>query len=216
MLEHVIVLVRDTMRPTPEGSCTKLAREADRVAPRRQEAHEIDRFSRSLIEQTIGRTELELEGFFDPVERQLHLLRRSIGTESLDAGDPAPLYLRIEAIMSEVPWIAGCMLADERGRGRLVRRTEEGWAAAAYSDDSWDDRVIGFGPGVEEQEPAEGRRQGFDARTRPWYLGATEKLESAVPDSDSRLHWTEPGSRATPAPCGGRSSRTTSRRIAGC
>ena len=150
------------------------------------------RFSQSLIDQTLFRVEVELDGFFDPVSRQLRTLRAWGEAGLLDLDDPAGLNTRLAGFMQEHRWITSCMVADGRGREHMLLRLDGGWRNRQTFDPEGTRRARWWEWTDEAPAPVESEETlDYDPRKRPWYQGAAAKLEAA-PAETPAIHWTEP------------------------
>jgi len=150
------------------------------------------RFSQSLIDQTLSRVVVQLDGFFDPVVRELQMLESWSRAGLLDLDDPADLNARLSGFMQEYPWVTSCMVADDRGREHMVIRQGDRWRnrQLIQGEDMGQARWLEWSDAepdpVESEETLE-----YDPRVRPWFKGAASRLESS-PTGSARIHWTEP------------------------
>ena len=143
-------------------------------------------FSQSLIDQALSRTEVELRGFFDPVRRQLGILRELAGSGGLDQMDPAALDQLFGGIMRQHPWITSCMVADHSGVEHLLLREQGRWHSRQTLDPGGSGQVLWRAWTDEEPTAVESSEMlDYDPRTRPWYIGAVEKLDPPL-DGDAR------------------------------
>ncbi|MCP3979103.1 MAG: SpoIIE family protein phosphatase [bacterium] len=130
-------------------------------------------FSQALIDQTLSRTEAHLSGFFDPVERQLELLREWGEAGRLDLDDPHGLNEILGGFMRRHPWVTSCMVADDTGREHLLLRAGDDWQSRQTLDPDGTRRVIWRDWSAESPSPTETvETLDYDPRTRPWFGGA--------------------------------------------
>jgi serine phosphatase RsbU (regulator of sigma subunit) len=149
-------------------------------------------FSQSLIDQTLSRVVVQLDGFFDPVARELQTLEAWSRAGLLNLDDPADLNARLSVFMQEYPWVTSCMVADDLGREHMVLRQGNRWRnrQLIQGEDTGQARWLEWSEAepdpVESEEALE-----YDPRLRPWFQGAASLLESS-PVAGARIHWTEP------------------------
>ena len=142
----------------------------------------VTRFSKSLLDQTLHRVEVELEGFLLPLERRLLTLRRWGETGVLDLDDPERLDRLLQPVMRAVPWISSVMIADEGGREQMLLRDGPSWRSRQTRRDEWGGEVLWREWSDGDPAVAERTEQlDYDPRTRPWYTGAV-----------NGIFWTEP------------------------
>ncbi len=144
----------------------------------------VRRFSESLIEQTVERVDAQLDGFFDPVTRQLFYLRQWSEAGLLDLDDPAAIDELLKPTMRQYPWVTSAMVANDAGRENMLLRTDDRWAG----------RQIRVGPSggqarwrrwADDTEPTFSEELlDYDPRERPWFLGAASQRDN--------IYWTEP------------------------
>ena len=145
----------------------------------------VRRFSQSLIEQTMERVEAQLDGFFDPVVRQLFYLRQWSEAGLLDLDDdPAALDLLLRPTLRQYPWVASAMVANDAGRENMLLRIGDRWTGrqvrvgASGGEARWRRWTADTEPAISEE------LLDYDPRERPWFQGALNQREI--------VHWTEP------------------------
>jgi serine phosphatase RsbU (regulator of sigma subunit) len=143
------------------------------------------RFSQSLIEQTVERTEAQLQGFFDPVVKQLFFMRQWGEAGLLDLDDPTAIDELLQPMMRQYPWITSAMVANDAGRENMLLRIGDRWSGRQTRVDEsggharWRRWTEGTEPkGSEELID-------YDPRKRPWFQGAVASRADGA-------HWTEP------------------------
>ncbi len=147
--------------------------------------HAIQRFSQSLIDQSLSGTEARLSAFFDPVSRELEALREWGAAGRLDLDDPQALNEILGAFMRQHPWVTAGLVANDAGREHLLQRVGVRWRSRQTLDPDESQRVIWWewlgdsSVATQRQEILE-----YDPRTRPWFVGAVLNLGAGEP------HWT--------------------------
>jgi serine phosphatase RsbU (regulator of sigma subunit) len=148
------------------------------------------RFSQSLIDQTLSRVVVQLDGFFDPVVRELETLEAWSRDGLLNVDDPADLNARLSAFMRKHPWVTSCMVADSTGREHMVLRQGDRWRNRQLDQVEGEGRARWVEWTDAQPEPVVSEEVlDYDPRVRPWFQGATSRRESSP---DERVHWTEP------------------------
>lgn len=150
--------------------------------------------SGSLIHQASRRTEVKLQGFFLPVNRQVEAIRMWGETGLLELDAPDELRRLFMPLMQEFPWSSAIFVANEQGREFLLRRQGETWSSRQVWLDAWgqESRLTTWNDG--DLVPVESTSEiDYDPRTRPWYLGAVE-LQAAEEQTGlpASVFWTEP------------------------
>ena len=100
--------------------------------------------------------------------------------------DPLKIERRFKALLTHVPNLSSIVLGTEDGRGwMLIRLADGSWRSRVTNRAHWHDMhlIIEETPDGERSEALE--RFNYDARTRPWYIGAESAAEGAA-------HWTPP------------------------
>ncbi|MBW2277406.1 MAG: SpoIIE family protein phosphatase [Deltaproteobacteria bacterium] len=152
----------------------------------------MQQYSRSLIDQTLSRVHVELDGFFDTVTRKLLALRTWGEAGLLDLDDPAELNVRLAGFMQEHPWVSSCMVADDRGREHMLMRDGTGWRNRQTLEPGSPGRFLWWEWSADAPEiVASEEVLEYDPRTRPWYQGAVERAASG-PGGTAKMFWTEP------------------------
>ena len=151
--------------------------------------------SSSLIRQASHRTEVKLQGFFDPINRQVEAVRRwgEHGLLSLDGSDE--LLALLSPLMQEFPWSSAVFIANEQGREYLLRQVDRSWSSRRIWRDEWDDKALTrtWHEGDPIPETAEGSVDDYDPRLRPWFEGATDLFEvEEATGKAAPVYWTAP------------------------
>jgi len=147
-----------------------------------------------LITQASRRTEVKLQGFFRPVNRQVEAVRMWGDSGILDLSNPDELRQLLIPLMQEFPWSSATFIANEQGREFLLRHQGGNWSSRQIWRQEWADRALTSTWSNEAPELVETEAEiDYDPRTRPWYLGAVGLLEeeeqTGVP---APVFWTEP------------------------
>lgn len=155
----------------------------------------VERLSGVILRETIGQTESELRHFFDPVMRDLGVMRAWADSGLLDREDAAATNRLLVPLLRADPQLSAAMVADERGREHIVFHFGEAWSSRQTRRDQWGDRDAWLEWTDTRPEPvATWRRSDYDPRQRPWYQGAvTTRSEGAgLVGASDLVHWTQP------------------------
>jgi serine phosphatase RsbU (regulator of sigma subunit) len=160
--------------------------------------HAAETLSRSLITQTLDRSEGELERFFNPVAAGLGIVESWSRAGLLDLDDPQRIRGLFLPLMARYPQVSSVMIADERGREYMLLRTSEGWSSRQTRRDDWGDRTCWLQWTDQQPEPVESWRElDYDPRDRPWFRGAIAQFDadddpSSPMELTRQAYWTEP------------------------
>jgi serine phosphatase RsbU (regulator of sigma subunit) len=146
------------------------------------------RFSQSLIDQTLSRTEVELKRFFDPVGRHLSALRELGEAGRLGLEDPEGMVALLSAFMNEHAWVTSAMVATEDGHEHMLLRSGDGWR---FRQSFASTRPTLWWTWTDDPAEREVRTEvvDYDPRGRPWFQGAVESSGTSGPGT---VYWTEP------------------------
>jgi len=171
--------------------------------------HMVQVLSNMVLKKTLDETDQWLRLFFQPVEREL-MAARSWGENGLlDIDRPDELTALLGPLIEHYPQMSSTMVADDRGREHMLLGLEQQpvgtepptreWKSRLMRRDEWGDRVkwsqwSDRGP---QPESSDAELRDYDPRSRPWYLGAIERLETVEPAPTNRgeagiVHWTDP------------------------
>ncbi len=157
----------------------------------------VERLSGVILRETIAQTEGELRHFFEPVIRDLGVMRAWGESGLLDRGDAAAMNRLLVPLLRADPQLSAVMVADERGREHIVFHFVDAWSSRQTRRDVWGDRAAWLEWTDARPEPvASWRASDYDPRRRPWYQGAVAARSGATSTSQARasdlVHWTEP------------------------
>ncbi|MHC4948246.1 MAG: SpoIIE family protein phosphatase [Planctomycetota bacterium] len=154
--------------------------------------------SRAVIAETLDRTEVHLQGFFDPVMREI-AMARAWGREGLlDTDRPERLDRLFVPLIRQHRQISSLMVADDRGREYMLLRTTAGWTRRQTRRDEWGARTHWAEWTPSAPTPVESERElDYDPRARPWFTGAVDRRDGMAtagqrPTSAALTHWTAP------------------------
>ena len=145
----------------------------------------VRKLSASVIEQALDRAEVELEGLFYPVERQLATLQAWVEGGLARIADPAATEELLTGPVRAYPWTTAMFLADERGQFYVLNLRQGVWST----------EQIQMTPGGRvhrrfewtDDEPTHREVEPIGSGTpqdRPWYDAAMQGA--------GQLVWTEP------------------------
>ena len=159
----------------------------------------VRRLSGMILRETIGQIDLELRHFFDPVIRNLHLLRAWDESGLLDMGDAAAMNRLLIPLLRATPQLSAVLVADERGWEHSVFHFGDTWRSRQTRRDVWSNRAAWLEWMDGRPEPvASWMHSDYDPRQRPWYQGAMDAHRPAASGPTEagapplRIHWTMP------------------------
>ena len=155
----------------------------------------VERLSGVILRETIGQTESELRHFFDPVMRDLGVLRAWAESGLLDRQDAAAANRLLVPLLRADPQLSATMVADERGREHIVFHFGEAWSSRQTRRDVWGDRDAWLEWTDARPEPiASWKASDYDPRRRPWYEGAVaaRSVGGSQASASDLVHWTQP------------------------
>jgi serine phosphatase RsbU (regulator of sigma subunit) len=156
----------------------------------------VERLSGLILRETIGQIQLKLRNFFDPVIRDLEMVRAWDQAGLVDLDDAAGLNRLLAPVLSAHPQLSAVMVADERGREHILFHFGQRWSSRQTRRDVWGRRAAWLEWTDGQPEPvASWRESDYDPRPRPWYQGAIASPPVAVgevPPFADRVYWTEP------------------------
>ena len=130
----------------------------------------IETVSSEVISRALDQAETELRRFFEPVETVLRSVREWDRAGLLPAGQPEAFRDLTVPLVEGLPQVSGVLLADDLGGQIFLAKRDGEWRLPLGST-----------------EPADvARFSEYDARTRPWFIGA---LSTPVAEA---LYWSEP------------------------
>src|SRR3984893_15246124 len=120
----------------------------------------VERLSGVILRETIGQTEGELRHFFEPVIRDLGVMRAWGEEGLLDDGDAAAMNRLLVPLLGAAPQLSAVMVADERGREHIVFHFGDAWSSRQTRRDVWGDRSAWLARTDQTPEPGASRRGG--------------------------------------------------------
>ena len=158
----------------------------------------VRRLSGMILRETIGQMDLELQRFFDPVIRNLDLLRAWDQAGLLDIDDAVAMNRLLIPVLRSTPQLSAMMVADERGREHFLFHLGDAWSSRQTRPDASGSRAAWLEWTDSRPEPVTSWATiEYDPRQRPWYRGAMDAQRAGVPDlpeaaAPLRIHWTMP------------------------
>src|SRR4029077_4166355 len=155
----------------------------------------VERLSGVILRETIGQTEGELRHFFEPVIRDLGVMRAWGESGLLDREDAGAMNRLLVPVLRPDRQLSAVMVADERGREHIVFHFGEAWSSRQTRRDVWGDRAAWIEWTDARPAPvASWRASGHAPRPRPWYQGAVSARAGAGGQAGAAelVYWTEP------------------------
>jgi serine phosphatase RsbU (regulator of sigma subunit) len=152
------------------------------------------RLSGVILDKTVSQVALNLRQFFEPVTRNLALLRAWESSGLLDSDDAAAMNRLLTPLLRADPQLSAIMVADERGREHILFHVGDGWRSRHTRRDMWESRAAWLEWSDDRPEPtASWQESDYDPRERPWYRGALAARAAAAGSAPGdSVHWTEP------------------------
>ena len=97
---------------------------------------------RSSISQTLDLTEQRLNAFFDPILRDVELLRFLGDSGELDTDDSDRLRRLLIPLLRQNPQVSGVMIADSRGREFYLTHDGNRWRSRRLRIGEWKQRAL--------------------------------------------------------------------------
>ena len=153
-----------------------------------------ERLSGVLLEKTVSQVTLNLRQFFEPVSRNLELVRTWEASGLLDPDDAAAMNRLLVPLLRANHQLSAIMVADERGREHILFRFGDRWRSRQTRRDAWEGRAAWLEWTDDRPEPAASWRESdYDPRQRPWYRGALAARSAAAGSGPwDHVYWTEP------------------------
>ena len=155
----------------------------------------VERLSGVILRETIGQTEGELRHFFEPVLRDLGVMRGWGESGLLDREDAGAMNRLLVPLLRADRQLSAVMVADERGHEHIVFHFGEAWSSRQTRRDVWGDRSAWLEWTDARPAPvATWRASDYDPRRRPWYQGAVSARSGAGGQASiaELVYWTEP------------------------
>lgn len=156
----------------------------------------VEALSGALTSRVMAHVEARLEGFFDPVMIALEIVAERMDDGVFDDQPPARMDDFYAPLVESLPQLSSLMHAYDDGREYMLLATE---------GDHWQSRITDPAgvPGVAfvrrwvgspEETPMVEQELDYDARGRPWFTGALERMQAVGADAPvrDRMYWTSP------------------------
>ena len=161
----------------------------------RATADAVERLSGSLTKSVIATTDAQLMRFFEPVLSTMAVsAERTLGGEFEDFPQES-LDNYFVPIVERIPQLSSLMYAHENGDEYMLLKSGGAWQSRQTRPATW-------GPWEDwrewlpdaDERPVQRREVDYDARRRPWFIGAIERLHTLGEGAPlrNRIHWTAP------------------------
>jgi serine phosphatase RsbU (regulator of sigma subunit) len=155
----------------------------------------VERLSASLTKRVIATTDARLQGFFEPVQVALEISAERVHAGEFETFRLDPMDRYFAPLINQLPQLSAINYAHGDGEEYLLLQDGGGWKSRHTRPDAW-------GGSAEWREwsdgdkfkPVERRDINYDARTRPWFIGAMKRLSEVgkLADMRDQIHWTAP------------------------
>ncbi|MBD3675339.1 MAG: serine/threonine protein kinase [Planctomycetaceae bacterium] len=164
----------------------------------------VDVLSNLVLTKTMDQTEDWLSLFFEPVERELIVMRDRVRNGAISAEQPTLANRQLIPLIKHYPQLSSLMIADDRGREYMLlnmaqtsaEKQSTEWLLRRMQIDQWEQQADIYEWSGESAplQPTSSKNLDYDPRETVWFRGAIEKLEQANHQTSERetIHWTEP------------------------
>ncbi|MCA9074109.1 MAG: protein kinase [Planctomycetaceae bacterium] len=160
--------------------------------------------SQMVLRKTTDQMEDWLNRFFEPVERELLLMREWTYDGTVDAERPHMTNQLLIPLVELYPQISSYMIADDRGREHMLmcfpetgsESTEDHWLFRRTRIDEWGQEVEiyeWYGERSDDLSPLRKTIE-YDPRETVWFQGGINKRDKsrANRSEPGMIHWTDP------------------------
>lgn len=156
--------------------------------------HTADTWARHLMNRSTAQIHAELNQYFEPVVKALHVARSWGEHGLLNVDSPAQLNHVLQPLITQWPQISSILVADTSGREHMLLHLQGSWLNRWTRVADWGGTSLLFQWTDPRDEPTVTWRElNYDPRTRPWHQGAMRELPSPVtPGASPGLYWTAP------------------------
>jgi len=128
--------------------------------------------SKTLIGQTIDRTQAEVKHFIEPVDSTLNLLSRWIQVGKVNLETRSGIVDLLIPVLNQQPALFAVLLVSPDESTLLLSRQPSGWRARVYNQKLKPGIATSWYPG--QTLPESEQSIDYDPQQRPWYLGAQQ------------------------------------------
>jgi serine phosphatase RsbU (regulator of sigma subunit) len=152
----------------------------------------VDHLSQSMIQRSIDRTKVELDGFFSPVISNIKIAQERGQTGTYDTLNFNQLNRLFMPMVNNTPQVSSMLIGDTDGNEyMLLNLGEDIWRNRLTINGSAEKRSTELkwwynGPGTDSLMQVWEKDKDYDPRSRPWFQGAIENQSITDP------HWTDP------------------------
>jgi serine phosphatase RsbU (regulator of sigma subunit) len=155
----------------------------------------VKRLSGVLTDQVIATTDAQVMRFFEPIFSAIEIAAKQATDGDFEEFPIDRLDNYFEPVIERMPQISSIMYAHANGDEYMLLQSQGNWQSRLSRPESHGNQQA-----VREwRDPTDTRSQAvrtidYDARTRPWFQGALQRLEDLGPDAPlrDRIHWTVP------------------------
>ena len=155
----------------------------------------VGKLSGALTHRVISTTDAQVMSFFEPVQATVEITATRVADGKFDEFPLDALDDYFMPLIDGLPQISSVMYANQDGDEYMLLRSGESWSSRLSRPTTWSGEEIWREWPAGEVAPAGTRRtENYDARSRPWYVGALERYKQYGGDASlrERIHWTPP------------------------
>lgn len=155
----------------------------------------VQRLSGVLTDQVIATTDAQIMRFFEPVFSAIEIAARQAEDGEFEEFPFDRLDNYFEPLIENMPQISSIMYSHANGDEFMLLKSQGVWRSRLSRPASdGDQQVVREWQGPDDARPATTSTVDYDARTRPWFQGALQRLEDLGADAPlrDRIHWTTP------------------------
>ncbi len=155
----------------------------------------VGKLSGVLTHRVISTTDAQIMGFFEPVQASIEITAARLSDGKFDKFPLDQLDDYFMPLIDGLPQISSIMFANENGDEYMLLQSGGSWNSRLSRPMSWGGEELWREWPVGDAPPDGVRRtENYDARSRPWFLGALERHRQVATDAPlrERIHWTPP------------------------
>ncbi len=158
--------------------------------------HIVKKLAKANAESVISRTEEQIDQLFEPVESLLEVAAYRVRKGLFQGqGSPENRDAYFMPLIAKIPHLSSVVVANPNGDSYLLLRLGDAWKSRIARPETWGKRVLWREWTDSKPTPVKSWREiDYDARGRPWYKGALDRLAQKGANAPvyALIHWTRP------------------------
>jgi serine phosphatase RsbU (regulator of sigma subunit) len=155
----------------------------------------VKRLSGLLTDQVIATTDAQVMRFFEPVFSEIEVAAKRVESGEFEDFPFERLDNYFEPMIDRMPQISSVMYAHANGDEYMLLQTRGAWQSRlSQPAANGNQQIVREWRARSDPRTAAIQEIDYDARTRPWFQGALQRLEDLGADAPlrDRIHWTAP------------------------